>query len=160
MGFPVILQIIGYQNSGKTTVITSLLERLTKMGIRTGVIKHHGHDSTLPFNDSGKDTDRHRKAGAIVTSVSSDANTIIYMDHSLSLENTIEMYKLLDMDCVLIEGYKQMQYPRVVLCRNNKDKMLIENSLVPVVIISDKSLDEKYPFPFFYMKIKYNGCPF
>ncbi|MDR7071993.1 molybdopterin-guanine dinucleotide biosynthesis protein B [Fictibacillus barbaricus] len=149
MGFPVILQIIGYQNSGKTTVINTLLESLTKMGIRSGVIKHHGHEASLPFNDSGKDTERHRNAGAIVTTVSSAGNTILSMGSALSLEKTIELYKLLDTDCILIEGYKEIQYPRVILCRNKEDEFLIEHAVNPVAIISEENVREKYHLPSF-----------
>ncbi|GAA3320219.1 hypothetical protein GCM10020331_030320 [Ectobacillus funiculus] len=40
---PVILQIAGYQNSGKTTVAEQIISSLTKEGLRVASFKHHGH---------------------------------------------------------------------------------------------------------------------
>ena len=40
---PFIFQIVGYQNSGKTTFLNKLISHLTAVGINTATIKHHGH---------------------------------------------------------------------------------------------------------------------
>jgi molybdopterin-guanine dinucleotide biosynthesis protein B len=42
-----ILQVVGYQNSGKTTLITKLIKMLKEMSYRVGTLKHHGHDGVL-----------------------------------------------------------------------------------------------------------------
>ena len=49
-----ILQVVGYQNSGKTSFVSELTARLSATGLRVGVIKHHGHGGTfdLPMTDS------------------------------------------------------------------------------------------------------------
>jgi molybdopterin-guanine dinucleotide biosynthesis adapter protein len=149
MGFPVILQVAGYQNSGKTTVITKLLKQLSQQSIKTAVIKHHGHEDTLDFKDSGKDTESHRNAGAFITGISSSGGTIFSMNHEVPLEKAIEIYKVLDIECVLIEGYKKIQYPRVLLCRNQNDSDLIIKSIEPVAVISEKQLKAVGSFPYF-----------
>jgi molybdopterin-guanine dinucleotide biosynthesis protein B len=149
MGFPVILQVVGYQNSGKTTVITRLLKRIALQKIRVGVIKHHGHGDSLNFNDAGKDTEQHRNAGAAVTTISSAENTLLSANEPIPLETAIEIYKLLGVDCVLIEGYKTFQYPRVVLCKNNDDTSLIESSSNMVAIISETPINKRNEMPFF-----------
>jgi molybdopterin-guanine dinucleotide biosynthesis adapter protein len=149
MGFPVILQVVGYQDSGKTTVITKLLKKLTQKGIKSGVLKHHGHMDKLAINDTGKDTESHRNAGAFITGISSSGGTIFSLEHELPPEKGIEIYKVLNIECVLIEGYKKIQYPRVILSRNKVEKDLIENSQNPIAVISDESLDNYSSIPLF-----------
>jgi molybdopterin-guanine dinucleotide biosynthesis adapter protein len=161
MGFSVIFQVIGYQNSGKTTVITKLTEKLTSMGIRTGVIKHHGHDSYLEFRDEGKDTERHRTAGALITSVSSTNRSILTLDEALPLEKAIDIYKGLDIECILIEGYKKIQHSRIVLCRNEEDaRLLVNASQNPIAIISDSNLKDEYECPFFFWNDENSWLPY
>lgn len=71
------------------------------------------------------------------------------MNHEIPLEKAIEIYKVLDIECVLIEGYKKIQYPRVLLCRNQNDRDLIIKSSVPVAVISEKQLNAVSSFPNF-----------
>jgi molybdopterin-guanine dinucleotide biosynthesis adapter protein len=149
MGFPVILQIAGYQNSGKTTVITKLLKQMSQQKIKTAVIKHHGHEASLDMQDSGKDTERHRNAGAFITGISSSGGTVFSMNHEMPLEKAIEIYKVMDIECVLIEGYKKIQYPRVLLCRNQYDNDLITKSSEPVAVISKEKLTNLNSVPQF-----------
>lgn len=63
-----ILQIVGYQNSGKTTLMEQLIKQATMEGLRVGTIKHHGHGG-VPTIETSKDSSRHEQAGAVVTAV-------------------------------------------------------------------------------------------
>lgn len=63
-----ILQIVGYQNSGKTTLMEQLIKQATMEGLRVGAIKHHGHGG-VPMIETSKDSSRHELAGAVVTAV-------------------------------------------------------------------------------------------
>ncbi|GGB58828.1 molybdopterin-guanine dinucleotide biosynthesis protein MobB [Fictibacillus barbaricus] len=154
MGLPVILQIVGYQNSGKTTVITKLLQCLSKKGIHAGVLKHHGHSGHLNFNDAGKDTERHRTAGAFMTGVSSSGGSVLSMNTELTLDQGIRIYDSLNMDCILIEGYKNIQHPRIVLCRDySLDQELLNQSHHMVACISLNPLEgQGGNIPFFLWK--------
>ncbi|MGM0803135.1 MAG: molybdopterin-guanine dinucleotide biosynthesis protein B [Bacillota bacterium] len=140
MGSSIILQVVGYQNSGKTTLISKLLKELGKRHFQTGVIKHHGHENCVDFNDSGKDTEQHRNAGANITCVTSSNNSILTMNSELPLNKAIALYETLEMDCILIEGYKHIPYPRVVLLRNEKEDMdlLLNSHEVIAAIHSNK----------------------
>lgn len=44
-----ILQVVGYQNSGKTSFVSELTKQLSSAGRRVGVIKHHGHGGRLTY---------------------------------------------------------------------------------------------------------------
>lgn len=71
------------------------------------------------------------------------------MNDELPLEKTIEVYKALDIECVLIEGYKQIQYPRVLLCRNSDDSDLINKSNELIAIINRDQLMNQPSVPQF-----------
>ncbi|MBD7965636.1 molybdopterin-guanine dinucleotide biosynthesis protein B [Fictibacillus norfolkensis] len=129
MGSPVILQVVGYQNSGKTTLISKLLKELGKCHLQVGVIKHHGHGDRVDFNDVGKDTEQHRDAGAYITCVTSSNNSILTINSELPLNKAIALNETIEMDCILIEGYKHTPFPRVILLRNEIEDMdLVLNS--------------------------------
>jgi len=61
------IHIIGGKNHGKTTLVVALVEELTRRGLRVGTIKHthHHHELDVP----GKDSHRHREAGAAVVGI-------------------------------------------------------------------------------------------
>lgn len=59
---PNVLQIVGYKNTDKTTLIERLTERLTALGYRVGTIKHDAH--RFEVDHAGTDSWRHRQAGA------------------------------------------------------------------------------------------------
>lgn len=63
-----ILQVVGYQNSGKTTLMEQLIREATATELRVATIKHHGHGG-IPDVESSKDSTRHERAGAAVAAV-------------------------------------------------------------------------------------------
>ncbi|WP_170008125.1 molybdopterin-guanine dinucleotide biosynthesis protein B [Bacillus fonticola] len=123
-----ILQIVGYQNSGKTTLVEKLISAAGRAGMVAASIKHHGHGG-VPSNESlPKDSVRHFGAGAIVAGVEGDG--ILQLSarvQNWSLEQIISMYGFFEMDVLFIEGYKQAAYPKVVLIRSGEDLPLLQS---------------------------------
>lgn len=120
-----ILQIIGYQNSGKTTLIEQMITQATTEGLRVGTIKHHGHGG-IPMLEASKDSMRHEQAGASVTAVEGDGTLRMTIRQSeWQLANILEIYAALPLDTILIEGYKNEHYPKVVLLRTAQDQELL-----------------------------------
>ncbi|GAB6930216.1 molybdopterin-guanine dinucleotide biosynthesis protein B [Paenibacillus sp. JCM 10914] len=117
----------GYKNSGKTTLISSLLPMLKARGIRTGVIKHDGH--SFDMDHPGTDTYRFREAGAASIAITSAARTAIIREEGSELGDLLE--GLDSMDLILVEGFKQQQYPKLVMLRKLQDLALL-NELVDV----------------------------
>lgn len=117
-----ILQLVGYQNSGKTTLMEKVVAACTKEHLKVGTIKHHGHGG-LPFlYENGKDSSRHRRAGAVVTTVEGDG--VIELTStglSIDLDTILHMYTLLQVDVILIEGYKHKDFPKVVISKTEND---------------------------------------
>lgn len=122
----VILQVVGYQNSGKTTVTTKLIKSLAEKGLKTVTIKHHGHGGR-PASLAQKDTEKHLDAGAIASIVEGDGSLILRaVNFETSLEDQIELMKFFQPDVILIEGYKLETFPKLLLIRNESDLTLIE----------------------------------
>lgn len=119
-----ILQIVGYKNSGKTTLTTKLIEYFTKMGIRTASLKHHGHGG-VPEGIDSTDSEKHKKAGSVIAGVEGDGFFQLSKEH-WTLSEMIEIYKMMQVDFLLIEGFKKENYPKIVLINKEEDLTLID----------------------------------
>jgi molybdopterin-guanine dinucleotide biosynthesis adapter protein len=138
---PIIFQIVGYQNSGKTMLIAKLIERCNQEGWCVGTIKHHGHGGTPTSGDEQKDTFRHRKAGAVVTGVEGAGMLQIHAGkNEWPLEEILQLYEGFSLDLILIEGYKRESYDKVVLIRSEEDLPLISSTTNIAAVISWVSL--------------------
>lgn len=99
------IHIVGRKNSGKTTLIVDLVRELTTRGSRVGTIKHthHHHELDTP----GKDSHRHREAGAAMVGIMAPAMNAIFWPPTGSdndrYERMLTMYSSCDL--VLVEGH-------------------------------------------------------
>jgi molybdopterin-guanine dinucleotide biosynthesis protein B len=138
-----ILQIVGFQNSGKTTLMEKLLIRANQKGLKAASIKHHGHGGVPKVDSSTKDSIRHFKAGAIVSSVSGDG--VLQLSarvDDLNLNGIIDLYKFFSIDVIFVEGYKREYYPKVVLIRDEMDLPLLSSLSNIKCVISHIKLDK------------------
>lgn len=123
---PVIFQVAGYQDSGKTTLSLKLIEHLSASGLKIATIKHHGHGGK-PEVDGTKDSGRHIAAGAAVSLVEGEGRILIQAEQKQwSLLEEIEMLSFYKPDVILIEGYKNEKYPKAVILRDNGDLELLD----------------------------------
>lgn len=146
-----ILQIVGYQNSGKTTLMEQLIAQATTEGLRVGTIKHHGHGG-IPMNDHSKDSFRHEQAGASVSAVEG-AGTLRMSIHQSNwqLAEILAIYTSFNMDIILVEGYKNERYSKVVLLRTIEDQVLLEkvSNIICVIYWPDYPLEQPLEYPSF-----------
>lgn len=125
LGKPVIFQIVGYQNSGKTTLLSKLISRLTKENWKVVTVKHHGHGGK-PETKDDKDSSQHNAAGAVATLVEGGGRLILQAEQQmLTLAEQIQLLSFFNADFLLIEGYKQEEFPKVVLVRNEGDNQIV-----------------------------------
>ena len=133
---PVIFQIVGYQNSGKTTFILKLIQALKKQGLKTATIKHHGHGGK-PEEIPEKDSTKHLNAGAQASLVEGDGRMILQLEKSqIPLEDQIMLLESLYPDIILIEGHKHKDYPKLVLVRGLEDLPLLSTVTNVKIIIN------------------------
>ncbi|WP_141523227.1 MULTISPECIES: molybdopterin-guanine dinucleotide biosynthesis protein B [Bacillus] len=141
-----ILQIVGYQNSGKTTLVEKFVRILTNEGMKVATIKHHGHGGFPEVPQ--KDSERHRHAGAVVSSVEgAGLLSLSSLRDKWSLEEIIHLYEFFEVDIILVEGYKAKTYPKVVLLRSMEDAALlnkVENVMAVITWDDVQSLQETY----------------
>lgn len=111
---PILIAISGIKNSGKTTLITKLIPRLTNLGYKVATIKHDGHD--FEGDVEGTDSYRHKEAGAYGTAVFSNSKfMIIKEENNISEKVLIEHFK--EADIILLEGFKYSNYPKIEVVR-------------------------------------------
>ncbi|WP_042198968.1 molybdopterin-guanine dinucleotide biosynthesis protein B [Paenibacillus camerounensis] len=124
MNKPVVWQIVGYKNSGKTSLVCALIPLLSQEGKRVAVIKHDGHDYDMDHRDT--DTWKHRQAGAMAVAITSTARTSVIEEQGSSLQELIAGFS--GYDYVLVEGFKQEAYPKIVLIRQHDDLELLQQT--------------------------------
>ena len=114
-----IVSIIGCKNSGKTTLIEGVVMELKRRGYRIGTIKHHTHGIKPEDVDcEGKDTYRHRKAGAdaVVLSGPNKLMLVKELNQPLGIDEVRKAY-LNEFDLILTEGYKTEDKPKIEVFR-------------------------------------------
>lgn len=142
-----IIQIVGYQNSGKTTFVQALVQALKAKQFQVGVIKHHGHAETLDFHQD-KDTGKLFHVGADVVIANSDQNSEILMRQDFGLKRSIALMQRQNMDVLIIEGYKNEAYKKIVLLSKEEDLVLLDqlDNIQGVYCTHGFSLPERYKY--------------
>lgn len=140
-----IISIVGKSDSGKTTLIEKLLPELTHRGYRIATVKHDLHG--FEIDREGKDSWRHKQAGAHTVVISSPQKIALIrdVDKDLTLEE-IQEKLIQDVDLVLSEGYKKDVQPKIEIFRKVKHKELLctkEDKLI--AIVSDQTFDIGVP---------------
>lgn len=143
-----VISIVGYANSGKTTVIVKIISELQNRNYKVATIKHHKGD--FDIDHKGKDTYKHMEAGAQTTILSSPNKFAIIskVSEEKSLDELISYID--DVDIIITEGYKTEDKTKIEVFReaNERERIKgIEKELIAV--ISDDEIAESAPvFPF------------
>ncbi|GAJ75202.1 LOW QUALITY PROTEIN: molybdopterin-guanine dinucleotide biosynthesis protein MobB [Vibrio sp. JCM 18905] len=143
-----ILGFAAYSGTGKTTLLEALLPKLTEAGLRIGMLKHAHHN--FDVDKPGKDSYRLRKAGASQMLIAS-RNRFALMTETPEAEAEFE-YLLTrfdedKLDVVLVEGCKNIAFPKIELHREEVGKpWLYPNDENIIAIASDSAeLDSELP---------------
>lgn len=133
-----MIQIAGYSNSGKTTLVEKLVMKLSKENLRVGTIKHHGHGGDLATIDSGKDSWKHRQAGSVVSAAVSKGKLQLNVVREAQWEanELIALYSQFPLDVIVIEGFKVSPFPKVVIIKEQADLTLLTKLKNIICVIS------------------------
>lgn len=136
-----ICQIVGYKNAGKTTLMTSLIHYFSSREIRVGTLKHHGHGGE-PAIIKGTDSYQHTEAGALISAVQGEKQLHLTVNEKekLALADILPIYTCLPLDLLLIEGYKNADYPKIVVLREEADIHLL-HTLSNIVAVGSWNID-------------------
>ena len=113
-----VLGFAGYSGSGKTTLLEQLIPLLRQRGLRVSVVKHAHH--RFDIDHQGKDSWRHREAGAYEVVVASERRMALMREYEQP--HAFDPHELLaeldpGVDWVLVEGFKHSDLPKIEVWR-------------------------------------------
>ena len=119
------MKVIGFSawsGAGKTTLVEQLIERLKLAGQRVSVVKHAHHD--FDIDQPGKDSWRHRQAGAFEVVIASNRRLAKLREFDAPVEPTVHqlLAELCDCDWVLVEGFKHSDLLKIEVWRASVGK--------------------------------------
>ena len=120
-----IFGVVGWKNSGKTGLMERLVSEFVSRGLSVSTLKHAHH--SFEVDRPGKDSDRHRVAGAQEVLLSSSNRWALMRELRGAPEPPLAelLAKLSPVDLVLIEGYKRDIHPKVEAHRSETGQPLI-----------------------------------
>lgn len=138
-----VISVVGWKNNGKTTLVVRLIEHLTGRGLRVSTVKHAHH--SVDLDQPGKDTWRHRQAGAGEVILATGRRWILM--HELRDEPEPPLMpllaKLAPADLVIVEGFKGTSLPKIEVHRGERGTGLIARDDPDVVAVAaDVPIDD------------------
>lgn len=118
--------VIGWKNSGKTGLMERLVGVITGRGLSVSTVKHVHH--AVDLDQPGKDTFRHRQAGAREVVLASARRLAILSEHRDAPEPDLAevLARLAPVDLVLVEGYKRDAHLKIEVFRAETGQSLIQ----------------------------------
>jgi molybdopterin-guanine dinucleotide biosynthesis protein B len=112
-----VIGFCGYSGSGKTTLIEQLIGRLRLAGKRVSVVKHAHH--AFDIDHEGKDSWRHRQAGAFEVVIASNRRLAKIREYPVVEKPTFDqlLAELVECDWALVEGFKHAPLPKIEVWR-------------------------------------------
>ncbi len=133
-----IISIVGKQNAGKTTLIKDLIPKLKKQGYRVGTLKYNIRK--FDIDHEGKDTYKYYHSGADSVAISSQNEFVVMkkMATPPTLHEIIETY-LNNVNVVLVEGYREDDYPRIRIIDPQDSKTVKIDSKNELLLIKENT---------------------
>jgi molybdopterin-guanine dinucleotide biosynthesis adapter protein len=134
-----VVGFAGFSGSGKTALVEGIIGALKLRGLRVSVVKHAHH--AFDIDHVGKDTYRHREAGAFEVMVASSKRVALMREFEKETELSVhhllaELYE--GVDWVLVEGFKQADILKIEVHRPSAGKpTLYEDDDFIVAIATD-----------------------
>jgi molybdopterin-guanine dinucleotide biosynthesis protein B len=117
--------VIGWKNSGKTSLMERLVSEISERGFSVSTVKHVHH--TVDLDQPGKDTYRHRQAGAREVVLASADRLAVMVEHrGPEPELPAVLARMAPVDLILVEGYKRDAHPKVEVWREETGHPLIQ----------------------------------
>lgn len=140
-----IYGIIGWKNSGKTSLMERLVAEITQRGFSVSTVKHVHHDVDL--DQPGKDSFRHRKAGASEVVLASAHRFALMREHRGPEPELPEILsRMAPVDLILVEGYKRDAHAKIEVFRAETGQTLIQpNDRLVRAVASDAALSLPVP---------------
>lgn len=134
--------VVGWKNAGKTTLVERLVAEICGRGFSVSTVKHTHHG--VDVDHEGKDSHRHRQAGARQVILASSARWAIMTELRGAPEATLDdlLTHLAPVDLVIVEGYKGDAHPKVEAWRAATGQPLIARNDPSVRLIASNDAPE------------------
>jgi molybdopterin-guanine dinucleotide biosynthesis protein B len=136
----------GWSGSGKTTLIEKLIPRFVQRGLRVSLIKHAHH--SFDVDHPGKDSYRHRQAGAGEVLVTSSRRWVLMHELRGTQEPSFEeqVRHFSPCDLLIVEGYKHAPIPKLEVWRAETGEGLLHPQDPHIVAVaSDSRVESRLP---------------
>lgn len=133
-----VIAVCGIKNSGKTTLVSKLVEHYSNMGKKVAVIKHDGHDFScdVPNTDSYKMT----QSGAYGVAVFSNHRIFIHKQGTGEDEEML-LTQFPEADIIFLEGFKDSTYQKIEVVRKERSDKPVSNPAGRFLIATDIPVD-------------------
>lgn len=168
-----IIGISGWSGNGKTTLLVRLIPALIARGFTVSTIKHAHHK--FDIDTPGKDSYRHREAGAAEVLISSSTRWALMHENDDSGEARLDdlISKMAPVDILLVEGFKSEDFPKIEVWRpesGTEPRVTSDNSIiaiatpdrsfktpVPVLDLNDENAIAEFIIQFFNLEVAAHG---
>lgn len=139
--------VVGWKNSGKTGLMERLVSEFVARGLTVSTLKHAHH--TFDVDHEGKDSHRHRVAGATEVLLSSRNRWALMHEARGEDEAPLDVLlaKLAPVDLVLVEGYKRDTHPKIEAHRaaTKQDLIAVEDATIRAIASDSNAQAEGRP---------------
>lgn len=131
-----IFGVTGWKDSGKTTMVERLVAELTRRGRRVSTVKHAHH--AVDIDHPGRDSFRHREAGAIEVAVVAETRWALMHELRGEAEPPLGeiLARLSPVDLVIVEGYKREPHPKLEVRRRAAANVALAPSNPTIIAIA------------------------
>ena len=138
-----IISIVGKKNAGKTTLISDLIPKLKERGHTVGTLKYN--ISKFDIDHEGKDTYKYFHSGADSIALTSQDKLAVVkkLPNPLKLNEIIETH-LNNVGIVLIEGYRENDYPRIRIIDSQESKTAKEDSDNELLLVKENLKTKRF----------------
>ena len=136
----------GWSGSGKTTLIEKLIPLFVKRGLGVSLVKHAHHN--FDVDQPGKDSFRHRQAGATEVLVTSSRRWVLMHELHGERESSFEeqVNRLSPCDLLLVEGFKYAPIPKIEIWRAATGEPLLHpNDPHIIAVATDSEIESSLP---------------
>lgn len=136
-----VIGVVGWKDSGKTTLVVRLVAHLVAGGYRVSTVKHAHHEVDL--DRPGKDSWRHREAGAAEVMLATSRRWALIHELRDEPEPPLDalLARLSPADLVVVEGFKRFPHPKVEVHRRERGTPLLAlDDPTIVAVASDEPL--------------------
>jgi molybdopterin-guanine dinucleotide biosynthesis adapter protein len=142
-----IFGLAGWSGSGKTTLMTALIPEFVSRGVSVSTVKHAHH--AFDIDHPGKDSWRHRQAGAREVMISSQNRWALMNELRGAPEPSLDelIRRMSPVDLLLVEGFKRHPHPKIEVYRPSLGKPLLHPEDPFVIAVASDEVLAELPLP-------------